>query len=103
MPQPRVEEVFKLSGVPTYTFVPPAEYVKLQVALRTPGRGLVVEGPSGIGKTTAVEKALDEHQLRSKALLLKARKEEDRALISELPRTQAAGIVIIDDFHRLDS
>lgn len=58
MPDPKVEEVFKVSGVPTYTFVEPSEYNKLLVALRTPGRGVVVEGPSGIGKTSASETAL---------------------------------------------
>ena len=46
-----LEDVFKTSGTPTYTFVRPVEYTKLIVALRTKGRGLVVEGPSGIGKT----------------------------------------------------
>lgn len=47
MPAPLIEDVFKLSGIPTYTFVRPLEYEKLLVALRTPGRGLVIEGPSG--------------------------------------------------------
>jgi hypothetical protein len=47
----RLEDVYKLSGIPTHTFVKPVEYSKLLVSLRTPGRGLVVEGPSGIGKT----------------------------------------------------
>ncbi len=39
----------------THTFVEPVEYRDLLLNLRTPGRGLVIEGPSGIGKTTAVE------------------------------------------------
>ena len=56
----RIEDVFKVTGVPTYTFVRPSEYNHLQVALRTPGRGVVVEGPSGIGKSTAVAKALED-------------------------------------------
>ena len=34
MPDPRLEEVFKLSGLPTYTFVEPPEYKKLLVSLR---------------------------------------------------------------------
>src|SRR3954447_14791360 len=54
-----LEDVFKVSGVPTYTFVEPSSYDRLKVALRTPGRGLVVEGPSGIGKSTAVARALE--------------------------------------------
>ena len=58
VPSPLLEEVFKTSGVPSFTFVEPDEYADLVISLRTPGRGAVVEGPSGIGKTTAVEKAL---------------------------------------------
>jgi hypothetical protein len=33
----RLEEVFKISGIPTYTFVRPLEYSALAVALRTHG------------------------------------------------------------------
>ena len=102
MPDPKLEEVFKLSGVPTYTFVEPVEYPKLMVALRTPGRGVLIEGPSGIGKTTAVMKALGELGIEATALKLSARKRDDRELISELPNTPKAGLVIIDDFHRLE-
>ena len=46
-----LEDVFKLSGVPEVTFVEPVEFSRLVVALRTKGRGVVIEGPSGIGKT----------------------------------------------------
>ena len=99
---PRLEEVFKLSGIPTYTFVQPEEFGRLTVALRTPGRGVVIEGPSGIGKTTAVTKALAETSEGQDALMLSARRPGDRDLISELPNMQASGFVVIDDFHRLD-
>jgi hypothetical protein len=102
MPDPKLEEVFKTSGVPTYTFVKPIEYDRLIVGLRTPGRGLIIEGPSGIGKTTSVLKALEELGLAGKTLSLSARKTEDRALIGELPSMTAIGTVLIDDFHRLD-
>lgn len=57
---PLLEEVYKLNGVPTYTFVRPTEFNRLFVALRTPGRGVVLEGPSGIGKTTAIARATEE-------------------------------------------
>jgi replication-associated recombination protein RarA len=102
MPNLLLEEVFKLSGVPTYTFVKPLEYDKLMVALRTPGRGVVIEGPSGIGKTTAVTRALGEQGVEEKALRLSARKKQDRELILELPEMKGAGLVIVDDFHKLD-
>lgn len=59
----RIEEVFKVTGVPTHTFVEPSEFGQLKVALRTSGRGVVVEGPSGIGKSTAVTKALETLEL----------------------------------------
>jgi hypothetical protein len=103
MSQPTLEQVFKTSGVPTYTFVKPNEYVRLIVGLRTPGRGLVIEGPSGIGKTTGVLKALEELSLLENTLKLSARKAEDIQLIAQLPSMGAIGTVLIDDFHRLGS
>lgn len=102
MPNPKLEEVFKLSGVPTYTFVKPLEYNRLLVALRSPGRGVVIEGPSGIGKSTSIVHVLSELSLADSSLVLSARKAEDRAIIGELPAIPKAGTVIIDDFHRLE-
>jgi len=102
MSGPLLEEVFKVSGIPTYTFVKPVEYIKLIVALRTPGRGIVVEGPSGIGKTTSISKALDDLGVTGDILKLTARKKEDREFIAILPEQKNLGTVIIDDFHRLE-
>jgi hypothetical protein len=101
--QPLLEQVFKTSGIPTYTFVRPQEYERMIVGLRTPGRGLVIEGPSGIGKTTGVLTALREMGLEAQTLTLSARKSEDRELIKELPSIKGVGTVLIDDFHRLDA
>ncbi|MEW1587587.1 TIR domain-containing protein [Micromonospora vinacea] len=100
----QLEEVFKLSGVPDLTFVEPVEFSRLLVALRTKGRGVIIEGPSGIGKTSAVTKALDRLQpsQANQALQLSARKKGDRQLIAELPDIPDAGVVVIDDFHRLE-
>ncbi|MCB4919702.1 hypothetical protein LAV78_14365 [Brucella intermedia] len=97
-----LEEVFKISGVPTYTFVQPPRYSHMKVAIRTPGRCVVVEGPSGIGKTSSVTQILDELNLSDSILFLSARKPSDVELISVLPEMEEIGIVIIDDFHRLD-
>lgn len=98
---PRIDEVFKKSGVPTYTFVPPAEYERVLVALKTPGRCMIVEGPSGIGKTSCIRKALDDSGITGSCLFLSARKPADIDLIKELPTMHSIGVVIVDDFHRL--
>ncbi|MDR5893156.1 TIR domain-containing protein [Halomonas mongoliensis] len=98
---PRLDEVFKKSGVPTHTFVPPSEYDRVAVALRTPGRGIIVEGPSGIGKTSCIKRAIDDVGLSDSCLFLSARKQTDADLISELPAMKNIGIVVVDDFHRL--
>lgn len=97
-----IEDVFKVSGLPTYTFIKPSAYDRLKVALRTPGRGVIVEGPSGIGKSTAVTKALEELGLNDSVTSLTARDPMDVEYISLLPEMQNTGTVIIDDFHRLD-
>ncbi|ORL79231.1 ATPase [Prescottella equi] len=99
-----LEDVFKLSGVPDLTFVEPVEFQRLLVALRTRGRGVVIEGPSGIGKTSAVTKALDRlgSDAQAATLRLSARRKGDLELIAELPGIEDAGLVIIDDFHRLE-
>jgi hypothetical protein len=99
----RIEEVFKVTGIPTYTFVKPSTYNHLQVALRTPGRGVVVEGPSGIGKSTAVAKAIDELNLGEVVTKLSARIPGDVEYLEMLGELGAFGTVIIDDFHRLET
>jgi hypothetical protein len=98
---PKVEEVFKTSGVPTYTFVEPSQYNTLRVALRTPGRGVVIEGPSGIGKSTAVSRLLADSGAET-AAFLSARREADVEYIEALPGMERFGLVVVDDFHRLD-
>jgi hypothetical protein len=100
-----LSEVFKLSGVPDLTFVEPVEFTRLVVALDTPGRGVVIEGPSGIGKTSAVTKALERVTKvpGTGVLPLSGRKKDDLEFIAALPAMRAAGLVVIDDFHRLDA
>ncbi len=101
LPILEVQNVFVLSGVPEYTFVEPVEYTRLLVALRTDGRSVVIEGPSGIGKTTSVIKAITDAGLAERVLSLSARKNDDIAYIRDLPRQLPLGTVVIDDFHRL--
>ena len=95
-------EVFKKSGTPTFTFVKPTEFSRVTVGLRAAGRGVIIEGPSGIGKTSCVKRALEECGMDSSCLFLSARKQADLALIRALPSMQQVGTVVIDDFHKLD-
>jgi hypothetical protein len=97
-----LEEVFKSGGVPTHTFVEPSEYARLQVALRTAGRGLIVEGPSGIGKSTAVTRALEELGTTGGVQSLSARDPIEVGYIELLPEMADFGVVVIDDFHVLE-
>jgi hypothetical protein len=96
-------EVFKPSGVPTVTFVEPDGFGLLKLALAQPGRGIVIEGPSGIGKTTALKKAVEQLQSTnrlSQMIMLTARKPEDVQSLETLPKWHK-GVIAIDDFHRL--
>lgn len=97
-----LEDVFRLSGVPTYTFVEPIRYDAIRVALRTPGRCVVLEGPSGIGKTTTVTRVMEHLGRGSGILSLSARRKDDIDLIHALPSMDKIGTVIVDDFHRLN-
>src|SRR5258708_6033785 len=96
-----LEEVFRLSGIPTYTFVQPDRYDEIKVSVRTPGRCLVMEGPSGIGKTTTITKVLADLNLAEHVMSLSARRSADVEFIEALPDMTDIGTVIIDDFHRL--
>lgn len=98
---PFLEEVFRLSGVPTTTFVEPVRYDAIKVAIRTSGRCVVLEGPSGIGKTTTVTNVLSQLGKHDKVLSLSARRQADLDLIDALPEMNDIGTVIVDDFHRL--
>ncbi|MGW4671076.1 TIR domain-containing protein [Streptomyces sp. NPDC004324] len=97
-----LETVFKIGGVPTVTFVRPSRWGTLLTNLRTPGRGLVVEGPSGIGKTTAVKRALAQLGRDKDTQYLSARVPGDVELIELLPSTNSFGLVVVDDFHVLE-
>ncbi len=96
-----LQDVFKLSGVPQATFVRPVEFDAVEVNLRTPGRPLVIEGPSGIGKTTAVNQGLAAVGMEEDVLRLTARDPADVEMVAALPDLGELGVVVVDDFHRL--
>lgn len=97
-----LENVYVTAGVPLITYVEPKEFLQLKIALRTRGKCVVVEGPSGIGKTTAIKKALESLNLKD-VVYLSARKKSDEHKIKQIANGEFNGVQIIDDFHRLDS
>jgi hypothetical protein len=98
----RLVEVFKESGVPSVTFVEPDNFYQLKLALEQPGRGVVIEGPSGVGKTTALQTAIGQLDIEigEGFEVLSARDRADVARIAQLSSWHH-GPVAIDDFHRL--
>ena len=108
-PKPQIyklSQVFVKSGVPHVTFVEHEEFQPLKLALDQPGRGVVIEGPSGVGKTTAIRRAIEDLRGEESGIdpyirTLSARDPEHRELLQTLPRWHS-NIVVVDDFHRLD-
>jgi hypothetical protein len=100
-----IADIFRTSGLPAHTFVEPSQAAELKVRLRTPAEGLLVEGPSGVGKTTAVVRALRELGLESRKVWISALSEKDRDALDALIETdfQQGGYLVVDDFHRLDT
>ncbi len=93
-----IDDVFVRNGVPGDTYVEPEQAPEIQRYLGVNGRGLVVEGPTQIGKTTAVTKLLGDAQCAR----LDAYGEADEA---ELLAVVAAGVLeghlLIENVHHL--
>ncbi|NWC00835.1 TIR domain-containing protein [Pseudomonas gingeri] len=96
-----LQDVFKKSGVPTHTFVEASEFNRVLVALRTAGRGMIIEGPSGIGKTSSIRRAVEKIP-GLECRFLTARRTSDVQEIEGIPDRDNFGLIIIDDFHRLE-
>ncbi len=105
-PQERLDiaEIFPQSGLPKYTYVEPDKSDELLSQLRNYARILVVEGPSGIGKTTAVYRALRVVGVENpEAQWFRATSLEDLERLDGLLKASPKGHIVIDDFHYLDA
>jgi 3',5'-cyclic AMP phosphodiesterase CpdA len=96
-----IEDIFRTVGSPDVTFVEPAQSKRLHAYLRAMAQGLVVEGPSGVGKTTIVRKVLHDLQASEQEWLL-GQLEEDRVKLDARLTEGFRGHLVIDDFHLLD-
>lgn len=97
-----VSDIFVTSGFPEFTFVPPVIYPRLVNALTQRAGGVVVEGPSGIGKTVAVTRAVEEiGDVLGSVRTLSARDPRHRDDIKHVAMEKPGGTWIIEDFHHL--
>jgi len=105
----KLGEVFTTVGLPPYTYVKPAFFGEVRVDISQPGKHLLIEGPSGIGKTCVVfkvfedlgfESAKDFHYVSCRDADVAARIDAffGAAMAGAPPETP---ILVIDDFHLL--
>lgn len=105
----KLSEVFKTVGLPPYTYVKPKHFGEVRADIEQPGKHLLIQGPSGIGKTCVVYKVFEE---------LGWEKNVDYGYVSardpnpEIPvkkffeacldgQTPSPPVIVIDDFHLL--
>lgn len=105
----KLGEVFKTVGLPPYTYVKPPYFGEVRADIEQPGKHLLIEGPSGIGKTCVIYKVFEE---------LKWEPNKDYVYVScrdsnanqrielflkktESNMTMDCSVLIIDDFHLL--
>jgi len=104
----QLKDVFKTVGVP-YTYVKPAYYGEVRADISQPGKHLLIEGPSGIGKTCVTFKVFEELEwaIGDKFRYVSCRDASaadqintffDVAGKGEVPKPP---IIVIDDFHLL--
>jgi hypothetical protein len=104
-----LQDVFKTVGLPPYTYVKPAHFGEIKGDILQAGRHLLIEGPSGIGKTCVVYKAFEElgWQPGAAYLYISCRDPGAEDLIAEFLDGAASGdvtgpsVLVIDDFHLL--
>lgn len=98
----RVEEVFVTEGFPQFTFVPPPNFNEILLDVRHPGKPVIIEGQSGTGKTTCVQKIIEQLGSPKGVHYLKARESSEVKSIREIVLQQPQGTFVVDDFHRLE-
>ena len=101
--------MFKTVGLPPYTYVKPVYYGEVKADIIQPGKHLLIEGPSGIGKTCVVYKVFEELQWSqgSDYSYVSCRDENATERIDAFLDIAGKGniptppLIVIDDFHLL--
>lgn len=107
LPDLSIDEIFRLDGPPTVTFVEPPQFSELKLALQNMGTGLIVEGPSKVGKSTAIKKALEALRVAEGDQVWWHGQapppfDEFQRTLDELRRATRNTWLFIDDFHYLE-
>ncbi|MBA8889934.1 hypothetical protein FHW12_004181 [Dokdonella fugitiva] len=105
----RLADVFKTVGLPPYTYVKPPYYGEVRADISQAGKHLLIEGPSGIGKTCVVFKAFEELGLVQDRdfIYVSCRDTAASAMIEGFLAAATDGaptgvpILVIDEFHLL--
>jgi predicted MPP superfamily phosphohydrolase len=102
-----INVIFPLDGPPTVTFVEPPRFSELQLALRRMGTGLIVEGPSKVGKSTAVRKAMEAMGVPVGDQIWRSGQrffplDDLRRNVDDLITAKRDTWLFIDDFHHLE-
>jgi len=112
MPEKRtLGDVFKTVGLPKYTYVKPSHFGEVRADIQQPGKHLLIEGPSGIGKTCVVFKVFEEIGFveNKDFKYISARdKDADIELLNFLEVASRGDfppqhILVVDDFHLFPS
>jgi hypothetical protein len=105
----RLVDVFKTVGLPPYTYVKPAYYGEVRSDIEQPGKHLLIEGPSGTGKTCVVYKVFEElgWNDHSEFEYVSCRDEGAESKVGEFLEAASRGerpeppVIVVDDFHLL--
>ena len=111
---PRIQDIFPTSGTPAINYVEPDQLAGLLVQLGFTGQALLIEGASGIGKTTLVKYALADHlgverdmlRTHTQVTWLSSKNPQERQHLQQLidgGAGEMSGFLVIDDFHRLEA
>ncbi|HET7502650.1 MAG TPA: metallophosphoesterase [Kofleriaceae bacterium] len=105
-----IHQIFSTTRTPELTLVETAELRQLDYELVNFGKALVLEGPSGTGKTSAALAATSRARRADcrdwTESYFQCKVENERARLAALvqgPLRDAHGFVLVDDFHELDT
>lgn len=105
----KLQDVFKTVGLPPYTYVKPSYYGEVKADIIQSGKHLLIEGPSGVGKTCVVFKVFEEIGWKQDKdfQYISCRDSDAENKIGDFFTKAVKGkatnlpVIVIDDFHLL--